>query len=166
MSFKTCFFAGLLAASMPTLAAADMMVHDGYARSSNAQSGAAFLSITNDSDRDDRVIGVSSAAAARVELHTHIEDDNGVMRMREVEAGFAIPAGETFSLQRGGDHFMFMGLTSPWEQDDEITITIEFEHADPVTFVLPVDLERRANHGTTTHGQMGHGDGHGNHASN
>ena len=47
------------------------------------------------------LISASSDIAERVELHTHIEDANGVMRMVEIEDGFAMEAGETIMLQRG-----------------------------------------------------------------
>lgn len=149
---------GAALAALPGLAAAHMIVEDGYARSSNPQTGAAFMQITNHSDVDDRVVSVSSDASQRVELHTHIEDANGVMRMVEVEDGFAIAAGETITLMRGGAHIMFMGLAETWENGEEVTFTIEFEVADPVTVTFIVDNDRMPSAG----GHGGHG-GHGAH---
>lgn len=157
MTFKNLALAAIVAA-MPSFAAAHMIVDQGYARSSNPQAGAAFMSIENHSDIDDRVVAVSSDASVRVELHTHIEDTNGVMRMIEVEDGFPIAAGETIMLERGGAHVMFMGLNEAWENGDEITFTLEFEHADPVTVTFPVDNDRMPSHGA--HGGHGHGQGH------
>lgn len=150
MSLRTTLIAGLAALTLPTMAAAQMTVEDAYARASGptAQSGAAFMVITNGTDMDDRVIGATSDAAARVELHTHIADENGVMRMREVEDGFPIAASETHHLARGGDHIMFMGLTEPWIHGNEITVTLTFEHADPLELIIPVDLERM-DHGAS-----------------
>jgi len=145
MSFKpTLLIAGLAVLSLPGIASAQMIIEDAYARASgpSAQSGAAFMVILNQSDTDDRVTGVTSDAAARVELHTHIEDENGVMRMRHVVDGFPIAAGESHTLARGGDHIMFMGLSQPWHQADTITVTLTFEHADPVELSIPVDLDR------------------------
>ena len=40
----------------------------------------------------DRLVGASSPAAARVELHVHITSEGGVMKMREVP-GYDVPAG-------------------------------------------------------------------------
>ncbi|MBO6602523.1 MAG: copper chaperone PCu(A)C [Roseicyclus sp.] len=136
---------------LPGAAKAEMIIEDAYARSASpvAQTGAAFMAITNRGDTDDRVVSVSSDAAARVELHTHMQDGNGVMRMVEVEDGFPVAAGETHMLARGGDHIMFMGLTAPFVHGDEIEVTIRFEHAEPVTVRIPVDLERQ------DHGGMG-----------
>ncbi len=158
MSLKKLALAAIIAAT-PSLATAQMMVEQGYARSSNPQAGAAFMSITNHSDMDDRVVSVASDAAQRIELHTHIEDTNGVMRMVEVEDGFPIAAGETIMLMRGGAHVMFMGLTEAWENGDEVTFTLEFEHADPVTVTFAVDNDRVDGHGG--HGSHGTHGGHG-----
>ena len=119
MSLKTTLLAATAAVAFALPAfAGGIEILDAYARSSGAmaQSGAAFMTIRNSGDTDDRLIAVASDAAARVELHTHLEDENGVMRMREVDGGFAIPAGGDHILQRGGDHIMFMGLTGPFHQ--------------------------------------------------
>ncbi len=165
MSFNKTLFAGVAALSLilPGLASAQMVIEDAYARSSGpaARAGAAFMTIANHSDMDDRVVSVASDAAVRVELHTHIADENGVMRMREVEAGFPIAAGASHMLQRGGDHIMFMGLAEAWEQGDELTVTISFEHAEPLVLTIPVDQER-----TLMQDQMGHGAGAGATPSN
>lgn len=151
MTFKHFSLAALIALA-PSLAAAHMIVAEGYARSSNPQAGAAFMVITNHSPIDDRVIAVRTEDAVRAELHTHIEDTNGVMRMVEVEDGFPIAASDSIELMRGGAHVMFMGIEGPWENGDEVTFTLEFEHADPVTVTFPVDNDRVP---------AGHGGGHG-----
>lgn len=150
------FAAGLGLATLPALAMdKPIMVMDPYARVSSpvAKSGAAFMEIMNHSEVDDRLVSASSPASVKVELHTHIDDGNGVMLMREVEGGFAIPAGETYTLKRGGDHVMFMGLTESWSQGDMVPVTLVFEQAGEITLEIPVDLERGADHG----GHHGHG---------
>ncbi len=98
--------------------------------------------IHNDGETDDRLIFASSDAAARVELHTHFEQNNGVMRMMEVEDGFPVPAGGSHSLDRGGDHVMFMGLTGSWRQGDLIPLTLVFERRGELALEIEVDLER------------------------
>ncbi|MBF9045353.1 copper chaperone PCu(A)C [Rhodobacterales bacterium HKCCE4037] len=175
MNLKTTLL-GTAFAVLPAIASAHMIIEDAYARAASpvAQSGAAFMTIFNHSDRDDRLIGVTSDAAERLELHTHIQEESGVMRMVEVEEGFEIPAGETILLQRGGYHVMMLGLTSPLEQGEEIEITFTFEHADPVTQTIVVDNERQpmeGGHGDHSgHGEMemehdgeGHGGDHSGH---
>jgi len=162
MSLKTTLLAGLLAAS-PSLAAAQVAVEDPYAivSSAMAQSGAAFLSIHNHTDVDDVVTGATSDVAARVELHTHIQTDAGVMRMVELEEGIPLPANDTVTLERGGLHVMLLGLTRPLEQGDSFTLTLEFETSEPVTIEVPVDLERPVTHGAAP---MEHDDGDHDHS--
>ncbi|MEM9318993.1 MAG: copper chaperone PCu(A)C [Pseudomonadota bacterium] len=163
MDLKSFTLAAAMVA-IPSFAAAQMAVENGYARSSNPQAGAAFMTIMNMSDADDRVVAVTSDAAQRVELHTHIEDTNGVMRMVEVEDGFPIEAGGMLELARGGAHVMFMGLNGAWENGTEVTFTIEFDHADPMTVTFTVDNDRVDGHGG--HGGHGsHGAGHGSHGA-
>jgi copper(I)-binding protein len=142
MSLKTVLLAGVCAL-VPLAAAAEMRVEDPYARAAGAmaRSGAAFMQITNAGETDDRLVAAASDVAERVELHTHIMDGE-VMRMVEVEEGFAVPAGETISLQRGGMHVMFLGLTRALEQGDEIEVTLSFEGAGDMTVTIPVDNER------------------------
>jgi copper(I)-binding protein len=138
MSLKSTLIATLTAFTLATPALAEIEIHDPYARSSNAMAGAAFMVIHNSGGADDHLMGVTSDAAQRVELHTHIEDENGVMRMIHVEDGFVLPAGGDILLQRGSNHVMFMGLTAPFVQDDVITIILVFENAGEVTVEIPV----------------------------
>ena len=129
--------------ALPALAADTIAVRDAFARASSpaAKSGAAFMAIDNTGGTDDRLVAASSDIAARVELHTHIMEDD-VMRMVHVEEGFEIPAGETVLLERGGKHVMFMGLAAPMEQGARVEVTLTFEEAGDVTVEIPVDLTR------------------------
>lgn len=161
MSFKTTLLAGALAVAtaLPAFADGMMMVHDAYARTSmmGAKSGAAFMQIMNHTSADDRLIGVASEVAKKVELHTHKDMGDGVMKMMHVEEGFAIPAGETLSMERGGKHVMFMGLTQDLVQGEEVAVTLSFEKAGDLKVMIPVDLERKG-HGKMDHsGHSGHG---------
>jgi periplasmic copper chaperone A len=157
-SFTRAVCAILLLSAGP-LAAQGMMVHDAYARSSTAAStsGAAFMVLMNHSGSDDRLIGASSDVAAKVELHQHAEDSNGVMRMGEIEGGVPIANDEAHTFQRGGDHLMFMGLTRPLEQGEMINVTLEFEKAGAVDIEIMVDQERQPDHGAMDHSKMDHG---------
>ncbi len=148
MSLKTTLFAAATAAlTLAGAAVADesIAVEDAYIRSSTptSQTGAAFMVLNNQGAGDDRLIGARSDRAERVELHTHHEDANGVMKMMEVEEGFPVPAGQSHALQRGGDHVMFMGLTQPLEQGETVPLTLIFEKAGEIAIDVPVDLERQ-----------------------
>ena len=148
MSFKSILFAGVAALSLTSPAlAGDVEIHDSYARAANTKAGAAFMMIHNNGDADDRLIGASSPAAKKVELHTHIENADGVMKMVHVEEGFELPAGGMVHLKRGGKHVMFMGLNAPFEQGAKVPLTLVFEKAGEVELEVEVDLERKAGHG-------------------
>ena len=164
--FAAPFFA--LTLSMSTVAplwadGTGIMIDDPYARAATpaARSGAAFMVIMNHTGIDDRLIAASTDVAKRVELHTHTADDAGVMRMREVEGGIMVPAGEATTLKRGGLHVMMMGLTERFDQGKEIDVTLTFERAGEIVVKIPVDNERAADHGGMHHGAMGHGTQHG-----
>lgn len=131
-------------------------VHDAYARvaSPMARSGAAFMILHNHGGTDDRVLAARSDIAERVELHRHVEDARGVMRMVEVEEGFPLPAGGGHVLARGGDHVMFLGLVGTLQHGDEVAVTLVYESGCEVHVDVPVDLQRGGSH---THG---HGSGH------
>lgn len=154
MSFKSIVIAAVASFTLVGAAFADMsniMVEDAYARASNKMAGAAFMAVTNHTAADDRLISASSDVAKRTELHTHKDMGDGVMKMMHVEEGFAIPAGETHMLQRGGDHVMFMGLTQELKQGDVIDLTLTFEKAGDVIVQISVDLERKPAAGGMDH---------------
>ncbi|AZV79163.1 copper chaperone PCu(A)C [Parasedimentitalea marina] len=154
MSFKFVVIAAVSSFALAGVAFADMstmIVDDAYARASNKMAGAAFMAVMNRTGEDDRLISVSSEIAKRTELHTHMDMGDGVMKMSHVEDGFAIAAGETHMLQRGGDHVMFMGLTQELKQGDTISLTLTFEKAGDVTVDVPVDLERKPAAGGAKH---------------
>lgn len=153
--------------ALPALACAGFEAHDPYARTSTmmSQSGAAFMVLHNHGATDCRVVSARSDISGRTELHTHIADANGVMRMVHVQDGFPLPAGGEVQLQRGGNHVMFLGLNRPMEQGSEITVTLVFEDGFEATLTVPVDNDRQP----MQQGAMGghshspsHGQTHGN----
>lgn len=157
MSFKSTLLIAAAAVSFASMTLADdmakILVMDPYARSSTSKSvsGAAFMTLMNHSDQDDRLISAHSDAAEKVELHTHLEDANGVMSMVEIEGGIVIPAGEAHKMMRGGDHVMFLGLKDSMTQGDIIEVTLTFEKAGEVIVEVPVDLTRKPGAGAMQH---------------
>ncbi|MGI3168632.1 copper chaperone PCu(A)C [Pseudooceanicola sp. C21-150M6] len=149
-----------LAVALAGATRAEIVFGDPYALSSGpgAVAGAAFMEITNTGSEDDRLVAVSTAAARKVALHTHIAGDDGVMRMRPVADGIVVPAGGHVLLERGGYHVMLMGLTAPLEQGAMVEMVLRFEKAGDITLQVPVDLDHAPGaHGD--HGSMGHGSG-------
>lgn len=141
--FAAASAAFLALVSAPMAFAADITITDPYLRVSGAMatSAAAFMTIENHG-AEDRLIDAHSDLAQKVELHTHLQDANGVMKMVHVAEGFPIAAGENHMLQRGGEHVMFLGLNSVPKQGDTIRLTLTFEKAGDVTIEVPVDNAR------------------------
>ncbi len=162
---KTTLLSAAFAALFASAVNAESIIEivDPYALSAgaNATSGAAFFTIRNTGDTDDRLLDVRSDVAARVELHTHIMED-GVAKMRKVEGGFPVEAGSEHLLMRGADHVMFMGLNAPFVDGEPISVTLVFESGLTLDVEIPVQLGRTENpasnsQSTMDHGSMDHG---------
>lgn len=93
---------------------------------------AAYFRITNSGGTADRLLGAKMAAASRVEIHS-MEIDDGVMRMRHIDDGLSIAAGESLNLVPGGLHIMLMGLTTHLAAESQYDITLIFEKAGEIT---------------------------------
>jgi len=95
-----------------------------------APSVAGYLSVTNDGDREDRLVGASAAFAEAVELHeSRIEND--VVSMRELMDGVVIPAGEKLVFAPSGKHLMFVS-PEPLLEGEVRAVTLRFERAGEV----------------------------------
>ena len=69
---------------------------------------AAYFEFTNNSSRSVKIVGVSSTAAERIEMHTIIKVDEQ-MRMRPLTS-IEVAAGETVEFASGGKHLMLFGV--------------------------------------------------------
>jgi copper(I)-binding protein len=139
-----------------------VVVEEVWARATpgNAQSGVAYLNITNTGTTPDRLLSVSSTVAEKTELHENKTED-GVMKMRP-EAPVALKPGETVTLKPGGDHLMLMGLKQPLKEGDSIPLTLLFEKAGAIQVtakVAKVGAMRAGDGGMENmdHGAMPHG---------
>lgn len=79
-----------------------------------AANSAAFMTLSNPSNSDIRLVKAQSEVGNRIELHTH-SNDNGVMRMRQVDQ-IVVGAGQSVELKPGGLHVMLMQLTQTLSQ--------------------------------------------------
>ena len=96
-----------------------------------ASVAAGYLTIKNTGTTADRLVGGSSDAAAKFEVH-EMSMDGGVMKMRPIQGGLEIKPGETVALKPQGLHIMFVGLKKPLKQGDHLKATLEFEKAGKV----------------------------------
>lgn len=110
-----------------------------------APNTAAFMTLENRSEQAVRIVRAESDLAKRVELHTHTHDD-GVMRMREVDA-IEIPQGERVQLKPGGLHVMFLGLNQRVKQGDQINFDLITESGTRIPVSAEVKKIQPMQHG-------------------
>jgi copper(I)-binding protein len=103
---------------------------------SGAKVASGYLTIENRGHSAERLISVSTAAAKRAEIH-EMAVGNGVMTMRPVD-GLVIESGRSISLAPGGAHLMFLELTAPFRQGEQVPATLVFEHAGAVSVAFNV----------------------------
>jgi len=117
----------------------DLVLDDAWARATRggAKVGGGYITIENKGTTADKLMGGSSPAAGKVEVH-EMAMDNGVMKMRPVKDGLPIPAGRSTELVPGGYHIMLMNLKAPLKKGDKIPVTLKFEKAGDVKVTFDV----------------------------
>ena len=100
--------------------------------------GGGFATIVNTGNTADRLVSVTSAAAAEVQIH-HTSMDGGVMRMRQLTDGLEIPAAGRVELKPRGLHLMFMQLKAPLEAGSSFPVQLQFEKAGTLTAQFKVE---------------------------
>ncbi len=103
-----------------------------------AKVGGGYLVIANDGDSDDTLVSATFESAGRTEIH-QMSVDNGVMKMRPVEGGVAVPAHGKAELAPNGFHLMFMDLKQPLKQGESVKGTLTFAKAGTVDVVFEID---------------------------
>lgn len=106
------------------------------ATAGSVPNGAAYLVLTDHGSAPDRLVSASSPAAERAELHMHMMD-NGVMKMRPVDA-IEVTPGSSTTLAPGGLHIMLFGLREPLVKGKAFPLTLVFEKAGAVTVEVDV----------------------------
>jgi copper(I)-binding protein len=117
----------------------DIVVERAWARATppGAATGSAYLTVTNAGNVADRLLGATTPAAERIEVHEMSVTD-GVMRMRPLAEGLAIEPGASAALAPGGAHLMLIGVTEPLVAGETIDLTLTFERAGDIPVTLPI----------------------------
>ena len=97
-----------------------------------------YLKIVNTGTTPDRLIGGSTVAAGKFEIH-EMSMDNGVMKMRLLPNGIEIKPGQTVEFKPGSYHLMFVGLKEPFEKGKRVKGTLQFEKAGKVDVEYAVE---------------------------
>lgn len=110
-----------------------------------AKTGAGFLTIANTGRTADRLLSVTTAAAARSDLHGTV-NSGGVMQMRAQAGGVPVPAGGTVTFQPGGLHVMFIGLKQAMPPGTMVDAVLRFEKAGNVAVKFKAEGAADAAH--------------------
>ena len=99
---------------------------------------AGYLSVENNGSTDDRLVSASAPFAEKTELHS-MSMDNGVMKMRPVDGGIDLPAGETVKLEPSGLHIMMIHPDQPLVVGTKVPLHLTFEKAGGIDVELAVE---------------------------
>lgn len=151
MSQKFAAFA-LAAAFMLGAAQAEIMVSNPAIKLGIGERPAVLhAQIMNHGSEALNLIGATSPAFERIELHTHKTDARGMMRMMQVTR-YALPVHGTLSLKPGGDHLMLFGYQGA--AGDKVDVTLNF--SDGTTTKLSAPTMARQKRGSKPHSHHGH----------
>lgn len=147
-------FAALLFA--PSAFAADnpaLTVEGAYARAvpPTAGNSAAFMQIRNNSNEARQLVAAEADVSNVTELHNHIQD-NGVMRMRRVDA-IDVPANGAVELKPGSYHVMLIDLKQPLKEGDTVNIELRFDDGSSKDVSMPA---QKVMGGMMHHGKHHH----------
>ena len=122
-----------------TVKVGDLEVSGGFAKAMlpGQPVGGGFFTVKNNGSADDRLVSVASPTSGEVQIHEMAMKDN-VMKMRELEDGIVVPAGQTVQLTPGNLHLMFQKVKTPFKRGDKVPVTLTFEKAGKVDLVLNV----------------------------
>lgn len=91
----------------------------------SAANAAFYMNIQNHGPEMVSLLGADIKICGSTELHESIIDENGVMRMEQIDR-IVIPAGSTVQLKPGGLHIMCIERQAELQPGDSINITLEF----------------------------------------
>jgi copper(I)-binding protein len=154
MRFLLAVLVGLAAATATELFASRSFAHQ-YAAGSilvlhptitpppgGRSTTAGYLVLRNSGDEPDRLVSASSPAARAVEIHETRAGAGGMMEMRRLEAGVAVPAHGEVMFAPGGLHLMFIELNRALRAGDSIPLTLTFERAGTVEAMAAAERPR------------------------
>jgi len=124
-----------------------------------AKVGGGFLKITNTGATPDRLVSAATDVSNVSEIH-EMKMVDGVMKMRALGDGIALPPGKTVELKPGGYHLMFMDLKTPLVKDKPFKVKLVFEKAGEIDVefaVAPIGAK------SSSGGSGGAGHGHHKH---
>jgi len=137
---KLAFAALLMVAAVPAFAqSSSIQVENPWAPAtpSGAKTGAVYMTIDNKLSIADRLTGLSSEVAKKLQIH-ETKTDKGITKMREISGGLPVPVGGSVVLKPGGYHVMLIDLNKPLKAGETFPLTLVFEKAGNISITVPV----------------------------
>jgi copper(I)-binding protein len=106
-----------------------------------------YMTIINHGPAPDRLVG-GTISVGRLEIH-EMSMERGIMKMRQVTGGVALPPGATVEFKPSSLHLMFQNIQRPLVKGDQVKGTLIFEKAGTIEIeyeVLGIG-ESRGGHG-------------------
>ncbi len=98
---------------------------------------ALYMTIKNDTDISDVLLGVSTPIAEQAALHSTVLQE-GIARMLPLDR-LSIPAHAEVAFTPGKLHIMLMGIKKPLAKGDSIPLTLSFEKAGEKTIEVMIE---------------------------
>lgn len=115
-----------------------------------ALAGACYLTLT--ANVDDRLVGVETTVADRGEIHT-MDMTGGVMRMRKLDDGLALPKATPVALKPGAEHLMLIAPKQQLAEGERVPLTLKFAKAPAQTINAPIRLPATPGGHSQEHGR-------------
>ncbi len=113
-------------------------VLDAWARPGfRGDNSAVYLTINNQTNQGDGLIGANSDVAGGAEIHLSSMDAAGTMTMERQDL-VVIPVGGSIELAPGGLHIMLVILGKDLSVGDTFPVTLEFQRAGDITIEVEV----------------------------
>lgn len=107
---------------------------------------AGYMTIRNAGAERDVLVGVTSPAAGRVDIHETRLGEGGVMQMFPIDE-VPIPADGAVAFAPGGLHLMLMDLHAPLAEAERVRMTFVFERSGAIELEAQVARPGGGAHG-------------------
>ncbi len=149
----------VLTMASPVDACGELAVQVAWIRTAppGAKVMAGYATFHNPHEQSVLIQGASAAGFDAVELHSMTVDENGVMKMRELDM-IEVKVGQSQSLTPGGNHLMLIGPDKTYAPGDTINVALKLceEKQQVVRFVV-------ADGASAVHSPEAHDHEHGHH---
>ncbi len=118
----------------------DLVISKAFVRPTTqaGMSSAGYMTISNNGDVDDRLVGIHADSVSKVEIHETKIDDNGVMSMKPITDGIVIPAKQSIDFKPRGLHVMLIDIKYPLVTETQIPIILSFKNSGTQKINVPI----------------------------